>query len=405
MLHLLKHLRVVDVTSVLLGPYATQILGDFGADVVKIEPLAGDIFRPARPGRTDATGAGYLNSNRNKRSIAVNLKHPEGREIVHALVREADVFVHNMRPKTAAALGLAYEDLKALNPALIYAFSAGFGQQGPYADRPAYDDIMQAMTGIAYMNPGADGEPRFLPTVLCDKVSALHLAIAILAAVASRAETGRGMCIEAPMFESVVSFHLMEQLGGLSFEPAIGPSGYPRLTSPYRKLHKTKDGYMCVLPYSTENWMQFFDLIGQPELAREEWVCNPIVRSRSNDRLYQYVSDAAPSRTTEEWLRLFRERDIPCAAVNRVEDLLDDPHLNAVAFFEAYEHPTEGALRAFRSPFVVQGTENAPDSAPESLGASTRAVLEGLGYAAEKIQALIEAKIVGDYTESPKLSS
>jgi crotonobetainyl-CoA:carnitine CoA-transferase CaiB-like acyl-CoA transferase len=395
MLPLLSGIRILDFTTIVLGPYATRTLGDLGADVVKVEPLQGDLFRTVRPGRSRGMGAGFIGFNRNKRSLALDPKHPAAREVLDRLVSGADVVVHNMRTKSAAPLGLDYARLAALRPGLIYAFAAGYDQRGPSAAAPAYDDVIQAASGVAALNANERGEPRYLPTILCDKVGGLHLAIAVAAAIARRARTGEGGCIEAPMFESVVSFLMSEQLGGATFQPPLGPTGYDRLSAPNRKPYRTRDGHVAILPYTTTHWTAFFELIGQPELAHSPRVQDPVVRSQSADALYGLVAEAAPSRTTAEWLEALQARDIPCARVNSIGELLGDPHLQATGFFREYEHPTEGALRDARSPFRLHESQQDVDDRPAPrLGAQSREVLRECGYDDAAIDRLIEIRAV-----------
>ncbi len=269
MLDLLNGVRILDLTSIVLGPYASQILGDLGAEVIKIEPCSGDLFRSVRPGRSAEMGAGFLNCNRNKSSLAIDLKHPEGAELLRTLVASADVVVHNMRSASAKALGLSFEALAEINPKIVYCRAPGFGAKGPYAGSPAYDDIIQAISGLAHLNRNAADEPRFLPTIICDKVGGLHLAIAVLGGLVRRLATGKGCGVEAPMFESMVSFLMVEQLAGQSYVPALGPVGYERLQSPYRRPFRTADGFIAILPYNTKHWTSFLTLIGRSDLAHE----------------------------------------------------------------------------------------------------------------------------------------
>jgi crotonobetainyl-CoA:carnitine CoA-transferase CaiB-like acyl-CoA transferase len=396
MLPLLNGVRILDFTSIVLGPYATQTLGDLGAEVIKIEPLQGDLFRTVRPGRSRSMGAGFMGFNRNKRSLAIDLKHPEARGVIERLVAGADAVVHNMRSSSADALGIGYAHLARVNPALVYAFAAGYDQGGPNADEPAYDDIIQAASGVAALNANARGEPRYLSTILCDKVGGLHLAIAIATGLAHRARTGQGCCIEAPMFESTVAFLMSEQLGGESFVPALGPTGYDRLSAPNRRPFATADGYMAILPYTTAHWTSFFELIDRPEQAHAPQVQDPVLRSQSVDALYGMIAEVAPTRSTAQWLEALRARDIPCARVNSIDELLDDPHLVATRFFQEFDHPTEGRLRAPRPPFRWHGAgaSSAPDRPVPRPGADTRTILAEAGYDDAAIDALIAASVV-----------
>lgn len=394
MFQLLKGLRIVDLTTVVLGPYGTQLLGDFGAEVIKVEPPEGDVFRSVRPGRSARMGAGFLNCNRNKRSVVLDLKRAEGRSALLELARGADVIVHNMRPKSAEKLGLDYPRLRAANEKLVYCYSPGFGQDGPHANAPAYDDIIQAMSGLALLNADANGEPRFLPTIVADKVGGLHLALAVLAGVVQRLSTGRGCCIEVPMFESMVAFLMAEQLSGETFVPSLGSTGYERLLSPYRRPFRTSDGYVTILPYTTLHWRSFLQLIGRDELADAEWVKDPAARSSRVNELYKLISETTPSRSTAEWIAMLEDRDIPCARLNSVADLLNDPHLSQVEFFAQTEHPTQGRIRGARSPFRIVGASAELDRPAPELGESTHAVLTEAGFSREQIDKLIALGVV-----------
>ena len=368
MYNLLQGLRVLDLTAIVLGPYATQIIGDFGADVIKIEPPTGDLFRAVRPGRSDSMGAGFLNLNRNKKSVALDLKSDEGKDAFYKLVATADVVVHNMRPSAAKKLKIDYATLLAIKPDLIYCTAAGYGQDGRNANEPAYDDIIQASSGMAHLNANERKEPRFLPTVICDKVGGLHLALAILGGVAYQARTGKGCQIEAPMFETMVSFLMVEQMAGMSFEPPLGGIGYARLLSPYRRPFKTKDSYVTVLPYNAKHWGAFLTFVGREDLVSADWVQDSVKRSENVDKLYKVVADAMPSRTTAEWLKALRDLDIPCAPIAELSELFDDAHLKDVGFFQHFDHPTEGPLVSCRSPFRVSGMEEQSDSPAPSIG-------------------------------------
>jgi len=354
MFDLLSGIRILDLTTIVLGPYATQTLGDFGADVVKIESPDGDLFRAARPGRSDSMGAPFLNCNRNKRSLVIDLKTEKGKELLEDLVKGADVLVHNMRSKAAKRLGIDYEHIHEINPRLVYCTAPGFGSAGPYANNPAYDDVIQAASGLAALNANDAGEPRFITSIICDKVAAMHLALAVLAGLQGREKTGAGSYIETPMFESVIHFLLLEQMAGRLFEPAKGDLIYGRLLSPYRKPYQTKDGHIGLLPYSSKHWVAFLKFIGRDELAEQEWVSSATSRSERINELYEIVSRVTPSKTTEEWMTVFEELDIPSAPVNSFADLFDDPHLKEVDFFQDVEHPTEGKLVIPRSPFNVK---------------------------------------------------
>ncbi len=357
----LNDIRVLDLTSVVLGPYATQFLGDFGADVIKIEPPTGDVFRHVSPAKSEGMGAGFLNLNRNKRSAALDLKDPADLKQFRALLDGADVLVHNMRGGAASRLGLDPSVLRESHPRLVYCAAPGFGSRGSQVDRPAYDDIIQAASGLAHLNRGADGAPRFVPAVVCDKVGGVHLAMAVLAGLIHRLQTGDGCYIEVPMFEVMASFTMIEQLAGETFVPARGNLGYDRLMSPNRKPFATKDGYIAVLPYTTKHWVGFLSLIGRNDLAQEAWLQQPSARSERIDELYSLIATQMPGRPTDDWLDDLEAIDVPCVKVNSLDDLLTDSHLREVGLFSRFDHPTEATLRAIRSPFWADGVEKCPD--------------------------------------------
>lgn len=389
MLDLLRGLRILDLTTVVLGPYATQMLGDLGAEIIKVEPPGGDVFRAVRPGRSENLGAGFLGCNRNKQSITLDLGTAQGQEAFKRLVGTVDVVVHNMRPRSAEKLGVDFEACRARNPSIVYCYASGFGQEGPFANEPAYDDTIQAISGLAYLNAGADGVPRFLRTILADKVGGLHLVIAVLAAVAAQRRTGEAVCIEAPMFESLVSFLMVEQLGGMSFDPPLGGTGYERLASPNRKPFETRDGYISILPYTAAHWVRFLQLVGRTDLTEDPRVLNSVDRSRNIDMLYGVIEAAAPLHTTDAWLSLLRERDIPCARVNRLDDLFENEHLRAVGMFRQVDHPTEGPVMTVRSPFRAVGATEVADRPAPVPGGDGRQILQSAGFDETEIDALL----------------
>lgn len=371
MLDLLDGVRVVDLTTIILGPYGTQILGDLGADVVKVETPSGDLLRYARPGRSDDLGATFLGFNRNKRSITLDLKSDDGRDALDRLLASADVLVHNMRPAAADRLGLGLDEVSERHPHLVYVRSPGFDQDGPDKDRPAYDDVVQAASGFAGLMAGpAGGEPQYVPSVVCDKVGGLHLAIAVLAGLVNKERNGgAGRRIEAPMFESIVSFLLSEHLSGHSFEPPLGPVGYARVVDPGRRPYRTADGFLGVLPYDTGHWQRMLRLLGRDDLAEARWVAEPVERAGRVGELYQALADGLPARTTAEWVAAINEADIPCSPVAHPADLLDDEHLETVGMFPVVDHPTEGRIRQVRSPFRDRdGHEPRPDRPAPGLG-------------------------------------
>jgi len=347
----LAGVRVIDLTSVGMGPYATQILGDMGANVIKIESPDGDVFRYAAPFRNPGMGATYLNLNRNKRSIVLDLKQPDQLQILLRLVQTADVFVCTIRPQAVRKLGLAHEALSAANPRLIYCGMYGFSEDGPYAGRPAFDDIIQAMSGLAALQGQhrPDG-PRYVNTIVADKTVGLTAAWAISMALFERERSGCGQSIEIPMFETLVSYTMVEHLAGETFRPAEGGMGYERVLSPYRRPFRTLDGYIGLLPYTNAHFQRFFTLTGRPELVADPRFADPAARSRNVADLYTIIGELVAQKSTAEWTELLSAADIPMTPVMTPEDLLKDPHLQAVGFFREEEHPTEGPIRSMGIP-------------------------------------------------------
>lgn len=347
----LTGVRVIDMTSVVMGPYATQILGDMGADVIKVEPPGGDVCRHLTPFRNRGMSASFLNLNRNKRSVALDLKRDDERQVLLDLVAGADVFVTTVRPQAMRRLGLDYESLRELNPRLIYCGAYGFSEEGPYAGRPAFDDVIQAMCGMASLQGENDPNgPRYVNTIFVDKTIGCVVAYAVAMALYERERSGRGQAIEVPMFETMVSFTLIEHLAGETFCPASESMGYERVLSKHRKPYRTKDGYIGLLPYTAEQWTRFFEAAGKPEMAADPRVTDPALRSRKIDELYGLLADIVAERTTAEWVELLQAADLPMTPVLSPEDLLDDKHLQALGFFQREEHPSEGEVRTIGIP-------------------------------------------------------
>lgn len=386
----LEGIKVVDLTAVLLGPYATQMMADMGADVIKIEPPQGDLLRNSGLGRTEKMGPIYIAANRNKRSLCLDLKQPEAIEIVKALVKDADIFIHNNRPQAIDRLGLSYEALKAVNPQIIYAYAMGYGRKGPYGDRPAFDDLVQGASGAATLQSRVDGSPpQYIPSLIADKTTGLHLAIATLGALVHRQKTGEGQKIEVPMFETMTAFWMTEHLFGETFKPAIGTMGYDRIINKYRHPFETKDGHICVLPYTDRHWARYFEIVGRPDLAADNRFTDAQQRARRYNELYQIMDEVMRARPTAEWVALLEAADIPVMAVRSLEDLLDDQHLTAVGFYTEREHPTEGPIVTFRNPMEFEKTPTSFRRHAPKLGQDGREVLAELGYSAERIESLL----------------
>ena len=337
----LEGVRVIDLTAVLLGPLATQHLADMGADVIKVEPSEGDLLRASggAMGNDKRMGPIYLAANRNKRSICLDLKKPGAVAVVKDLVRRADLFIHNSRPQAIERLGLGYEDLKQVNPSIVYAYSLGYARRGPYGHKPAFDDLVQGVSGAASLQSRVDGlPPRFLPSLIADKTTGLHLAIAVLGALYHRQRTGEGQLIEVPMFETMAAFWLTEHLFGATWRPPRGDMGYDRIINRFRHPFPTKDGYICALPYTDQHWITFFELAGRPDLAKEKKFVDRLERARHFSELYQVLDSLLKERTTAEWLEVLDRADIPAMPVRTLEELTEDPHLCATGFFTEREH-------------------------------------------------------------------
>ena len=391
----LDGIRVIDLTTVMLGPFCTMILGEMGADVIKVEPPGGDIGRWTGVTRTPGMSAAYMMKGRNKRSVVLDLKRPEAREPLRRLVESADVFVHNMRPKAAARLAIDYETIVAWKPDIVYAATTGYGEAGPYVDRPAYDDLIQGASGLAALNGEVTGTPRYGPSVLADKTTGLFLTYAIAMALFHRERTGEGQRLHVPMYEAFTAFLINEHMQGRAYEPPLGPAGYRRVLSPSRRPYRTADGHVCALPYNDRHWRRFFEVVGRPELADDARFADQAARSRNIDSLYAIVDEIMPSRSTAEWLQALEAADIPVMPMNTPEDLFDCPHLSAVGMFPEVEHPSEGRLRHLKVPVNFSRTPGGYYRHAEHLGQSTDAVLAELGYAAAEIAGLRAAGATG----------
>jgi crotonobetainyl-CoA:carnitine CoA-transferase CaiB-like acyl-CoA transferase len=377
----LAGVRVVDLTAVVMGPYCTQIMADMGADVVKIEPPEGDITRYVAVGPTPGMNGVFMNVNRGKRSVVLDLRSDAGRDALRALVESADVFIHSMRSKAIAKLGFDYDAVSAINPRIIYTNCYGYSRRGPDADRPAYDDTIQAECGLPDVQRRLTGEASYVATIMADKVTGLTALYATMMALFHRERTGEGQEVEVSMFETMASFMLVEHANGAMFDPPTGPAFYPRTVAPNRRPYKTKDGYVAALIYNDKHWNAFIDSV-RPAWNKEEYATLEM-RAKQIDTVYGLVGQTMLERTTDEWLALFGELEIPCSPVNTLEALFDSPQLNAVGLFETLQ--TENGPVRFpgvptwfsRTPGRVMGP------APE-LGADTEAVLAELDPLGER---------------------
>ncbi|MGD0102791.1 MAG: CoA transferase [Rhodopila sp.] len=347
----LRGIRILDLTTVVMGPSATQLLGDLGADVVKIETATGDTMRWIGPWRHPGMGPMFLNGNRNKRSVVLDLKTSKGKAAILALAHKADVLVSNVRPDGLRRLGLDYEKVRAVNPKIIYCAAVGYGSDGPSSGQAVYDDLMQAASGIASLFGQVDGVPRYAPINVCDRIVGLYVVNAITAALVHRATSGEGQAIEVPMLETMAQFVLADHIGGAAFVPPEGEMGYRRLLSRTRGPYPTQDGYLAIVVYSDRHWREFSKLIGQPDLMEtDERFRTQETRTRFAQDIGAFLAAQLPARSNQEWLAALRAIDIPACPVNSLEALFTDPHLAAVGFFEEADHPTEGRVTVSRFP-------------------------------------------------------
>ncbi|MGO4714639.1 CaiB/BaiF CoA transferase family protein [Bradyrhizobium sp. 2TAF24] len=391
----LNGLTILDLTTVLMGPYATQILADMGANVIKVESPEGDIVRQLGPGRTPGMGGMFLNANRGKRSIAIDLKNKDGRDALLRLVETADALVYNVRPQAMARLGLDYDTLAAINPRLVYVGVFGYGQSGPYAAKPAYDDLIQGASTIPTLLAAAgDGTPRYVPITMADRVVGLMAVNAILGGLMHQQRTGIGQRIDVPMFESMADFVLIDHLGGLTYDPPLDRGGYARLLSRYRKPYKTSDGHLCVLIYNDKQWRSFFEAIGREDFLQQPRFANHAARHKHIDEIYEEIGQIFLTRTTAVWRELLEKADIPVMPMHTLESILDDPHLNAVGFFRTIEHPTEGRIRQMQVPSTWSVSQPQPGGPAPTLGEHGREILRGAGFTPEEIEQLTTSKAV-----------
>ncbi len=378
----LRGVKVLDLTTVVMGPSATQMLGDLGADVVKIESGAGDGMRWIGPWRTPGMGPLFLQANRNKRSVVLDLKSPDDNAAAVALAGLADVLVSNVRPQGLKRLGLDYDALAAANPRLIYCSAVGYGSGGPSTGAAVYDDLMQAASGVSGLFEVVDGAPRYAPVNICDRVVGLYVANAVTSALYHRAMTGEGQFIEVPMFETMAQFVLADHIGGAAFAPPLGPMGYKRLMSRTRGPYPTKDGKIAVVVYTDRHWRDFSALVGEPELMKTDpRFASQESRTRHAEDAGAFLAGHLGQRTNAQWLEALRRLDIPACPVNSLDDLLGDPHLRAVGLFEEVDHPTEGRLTTTRFPVRFSRSPASVRRHAPNLGEHTGEFLPPAGQA------------------------
>ena len=388
----LSGLKVLELTSVVLGPWAAQTMADMGANVIKIEAPFGDSNRQLGASRNPGMAALYLSNNRNKRSLVLDLKQESARDALLTIVKDCDVFLHNNRPQVMTKLRLEYEDIKSVNENIIYCGTYGYSKDGPYGEKGALDDSIQAASGIAALNELVLGEPRYLPTVVADKTTAITVVYSILAALFHRERTGIGQEIEVPMFETMVSFVMAEHIWGEVFEPKLGEAGYTRLMSHHRKPYKTKDGYIAVLPYMNNHWQTFCEKAEREDLIEDERFKDLSSRVKNIDDTYSETGKILATKTTQEWLDIFAETKVPVIVVNSLEDLFHDPHLEAVDFWQSYEHPTEGQLKMPGFPSKFSKTPASIRKHAPKLGEHSKEILAEAGIDEETINKMVDSK-------------
>jgi crotonobetainyl-CoA:carnitine CoA-transferase CaiB-like acyl-CoA transferase len=391
----LDGVRVVDLTTIVIGPICSRTLADYGAEVIKVEAPGGDLLRTMAEGsRNPGMSGKFINFNRNKRSIGLDIKKPEGLEALLRLIDKADVFVSNVRPDALARAGLDHEGLSKRNPRLIHCSILAFGRGGRYYGRPAYDPVIQSLSGVAGTIARATGEPRFVPMVMTDHTSGLIAAQAIGFALFRREKTGKGEAIDVPMLENMASFVSSEHLGAATFDPPIGPTGDGRLLSPNYKPVPTKDGYVTVRPNTNTQAFAFFDAIGRPELKTDPRFDSPASRTKNAAAYFEVQATCLGHKTTDEWVDLFDKLDVPAARYNTIDDLMTDPHLKDVGFFREEEHPSEGKIRRSKIANIFSGGAREDETHAPLYGEHTREILTEVGYSAADVDKMVAAKAV-----------
>ena len=390
----LAGIKILDLTSVVMGPFATQILGDMGAEIIKVEPPAGDNMRWVGPMKHPGMGHIHMHLNRNKRSLVLDLKKPEGFAAIKLLIAQSDALIYNVRPQAMSRLGLGYEAVKAINPKLVYVGAHGFSERGPYAGKPAYDDLIQGAAGVPFLTleQGSD-VPRYAPVTLGDRSVGLQTVIATIGALFHAQRTGQGQAVDVTMFESLSQFVLGDHMGGKTFEPPLGDAGYARLIAPHRRPYGTRDGYLCVLIYNDKHWNNFFDAIGRENLKTDPRFCDHTSRAANIRDVYQFVADIMLTRTTAEWQALLEKADIPNTPMHTMDSLIDDPHLNSSGFFPMYEHPSEGTVRTTAPVGEWSETPLSIRRLAPQLGQHSREVLLEAGLSDVAIDAMVASGV------------
>ncbi|HEX3930529.1 MAG TPA: CoA transferase [Nocardioides sp.] len=395
----LSGIRILDLTAFVLGPLTTRMLAQLGADVIKVEPPAGDLMRVAAPSPTPGLSSVFLALNHGKRSLVADLKRPEARDVVLRLLPTADIFVHNMSPRAITGLGLSADDVRAASPETIYCEITGFGKDGPYGGRLAYDDTMQAISGLAHLQGIVTGEPQYVKSAIADKTAATVAAYAILAALFERQRTGRVAILEVPMYETLVDYLMAEQMGSSAFVPPYGAERYPRMISEYRRPYRTSDGYLSVLPNTDRHWVAFFELIGRPELSGDPRFATGTARNLHLDDLYGLLEAELARRTSAEWTSALETAGIPHGPVKSLTDVVTDEHSEGVGLFETRQDVLGNTIRRVRSPLLFSFGELPDIAVAPVLGQHSREILAGAGYGEPEIDALIASHSIEQWSQ------
>ncbi|MCV7183831.1 CoA transferase [Mycolicibacterium murale] len=377
-----------------MGPFATSMLGDFGAEVIKVEALDGDITRRMGPQRNSGMTALTLGLQRNKRSIAMDLKTTEGRDILARLVRDVDIVVCNLRPQSRERLGLTYSELTAIRPDVILCTAQAYAQDSTRRNEPAYDDMVQAASGLTGLAEAVDGTPRYAPYVIADKVSGLYIVIAILTALYHRAATGAGQHVEVPMVDAMIHFNLVEHLSGQTFSPPVGDFGWSRVLVAERAPYRTADGYVCILPYTDANWRDFFALTGLTDLLTDPKFTDVDNRHQNMGYLHAVIGEITPHKSTQQWLDLCRDRNVPASGLLDLAQVTDDPYVTEQGVLQRRTHPTEGDYFSALTPIRLSESPVGLQRHAPVLGAHTAEVLTELGYTEEDISRLSDTAVV-----------
>jgi formyl-CoA transferase len=385
--------RVIDMTMNVMGPYAAHTLGDMGADICKVEPPEGDTLRGVGPSRSPGMGPYFLHLNRNKRSIVLDLKRPGAADVFGRMAAQADVLLTSFRPRAMARLGASYAELSAKNPRLIYCGAFGYGQGGPYAARPAYDDLIQTAIGLPWLQSLGSGEPAFVACAIIDRAVGLMAASAVGMALYHREKTGRGQSIEVPMYESMTQFVMGDHLYGKTFDPPLGPVGYPRMMDPNRKPYRTADGYIGALVYNDKHWRRFFEAVGRPDMAVNPDYTTMFGRTRNIAFLLNFLSEIFLTRTSDAWLALLNEADIPAMKLADPAELIDDPHMKAVDFFKVFDHPSEGRIHVMGIPQTWSDSQPEITRHAPLLGEQTVEILGEYGFSEAEVERLLHDRV------------